>query len=264
LAIMDFAFFTAVAVGAEFLVYKYMSSEGRFRVSEAEKSQMSSYVQKINQMNPNELINITREVRDGIAEKCKYKPVRQMLQYTWGLSEEVSDRVAAQYGTRLSAKSKTAIDKYLAIFMDSYSKGQKLETYDSIADLLHELLGKGEDEELDRATLARELSTASESLAKNNPRHLFDTMSRYTQRSFKETDILLFINAVNDIVYRIRSQLFEGPTYYDFLRSISREIRQASKAIARRDSLLLYESYEHVFQEALTRVERIDRFQKTN
>ncbi|MEM2129130.1 MAG: hypothetical protein QXZ70_00875 [Candidatus Bathyarchaeia archaeon] len=264
MAIVDFAVFAVTAAFAELFVYKYMCSEGRFKVSGAEKLHISNRIQKISQMSSNELVNITREVRDSVAEKCEYQPVKQMLQYVWGLSEEISDQIADKYGTRFSEKSKNAIDKNLAIFAESYSKGFKLETYDSIANLFHDFLSKKGEEELDRGILARELKITSESLARGSPTKFLDVLSKYVQRPFKQVDVLLFMNAINDIVYRVKSQLLEGPTYYDFLRSISKDIKHASKAIVHEDTLLLYEAYEHIFQKAWARVEKVDRLQRRN
>ena len=102
MAIVDFAIFVIIAVGIEFVAFKYMTSEGRFKVSSGEKTSISEYVLEIADMNPEEMIKIARKIRDGLAIECKHKPIHQMLLFTWGLSEEISDRTADKFGTRLS------------------------------------------------------------------------------------------------------------------------------------------------------------------
>jgi hypothetical protein len=266
MALRDFAIFTLFAIFGELFVYKFISSWGTFKVSKSSKLYVTQSVQEISKMEVDNIVEIIRKVRDDLAEKCAYLPIKQMLQYVWGLSEEMTDQIADRYGIHLSDESKSRIYKELAVFADSYSKGLKFETYDSIARLLYHILSKkGKNiEELDRDILVGELKASSKSLAEGNPTYFLDVLSRYVQRPFTHIDILLFINAVNDIVYRLKAKLHQGPTYYDFLRSIAKEIDIASKAISQEDSLLLYETYEHIFDKALKRVKEIDRSKASN
>ncbi|MEM0314057.1 MAG: hypothetical protein QXQ41_05885 [Candidatus Bathyarchaeia archaeon] len=266
MAMGDFVIFALLAIFGELFVYKFISSYGTFKVSKASKLSIEQSVQRISKLRRGSVIEIIRTVKDDLASKCEYLPLKQMLQYVWSLSEEMTDQIADQYGVHFSDESKSRIDNELAVFADSYSKGLKLETYDSIARLLYYLLSKKEKniEEIDRDALAKELKASSKSLAKGNPSYFLDVLSRYVQRPFKYIDVLLFINAVNDIVYRLKAKLYQGPTYYDFLRSIAKEIEVASKAISREDSLLLYETYERIFNKAWERVKKVDRFKASN
>jgi hypothetical protein len=258
---VEFSIVAGIVAGAEYLLYRYSDSSGKFRVSPEESSAVLNRVQEIGYMKPEEMMKIMYKVREELAEECRYQPVKHALKFVFGLSDDISDLFADRYGTRLSEESKGKIDASMSEFARSYSKGWKVETYDSIARVLQgsRLFRESREivEKIDRIVLARELQHIAAELSQGKASHLYDILSNYSQRPIEDPDVLVFINTLNDVVYRTKSRLDEGPSYYHFLREISKDITQASRAVRRGDSQLLYESYEGIFNKASARVTAI-------
>jgi len=266
LDLFGFSVYAIVVCCAEFLVYRYTTRIGRFSAPKIEQQQIDSTINRIANMKPEHMINIIRVVRDDLAKECSHEPVQNMLQFSWGLSEEISERIADKYGTRFSQESKLALDTRLTEFACSYSKGMKLETYDAIAAIFQAFLCKDKSkiEKVDRIALSKRLMDSSKDLEKGSSRSFLDLMSQYVQRSFDEADVLLFINGLNDLIYRTRSYLCEGPIYHEFLIEASEDLKQASMAIKKEDSYLLYDAYERVFRKANIGVQRVEAFRRAD
>jgi hypothetical protein len=262
MALLDFTIFAIIAAIVEFSAYKYMSSEDKFKVSQKEKDLISSDVKKVLNMGPNKMIEISRTLRDGVANSVEHEPVREMLLFTWGLSEETLWRTADHYGTQLTNESKRMIDDELLTFAKSYSKGSRLEVYDSISKMFKNLMLKRNEshEMFDKTSIAQELSESSKALAKGEVGALLDLLSKYSQRSIEDANVLLFINALNDLMFRVKSKLCQGPTYFVFLKAISKNIRNAAQAIERGNDLKLFKSYEEIFKKAAKSVDKFERF----
>jgi hypothetical protein len=252
MSVAEFVVATAIAGVGEYFVFKYMRSEGRFKVSGTERLEIQRGISEVIKMPPEQMMAITRKIRDDLAPKSNDLMIRELLQFTWGLSEEVSDQIADKYGTQFSLESKKQLDDELNEYLVDYEKGLKLETIDLIAITFKRLFTRKypELEYLDREILSKELQHCSEELAKGQPSSFLDVLSKYAQRPFGEADVLLFMNALNDMIYRVRSNLQESPRYYQFLRDIHKEIARAAKALSFADRFVLYESYDKALRKA--------------
>jgi hypothetical protein len=82
---LGFGIFAAGAAAAEYLIYKYMTSEGKFKVSKEEKVKIEEDVQKILSMKtPKEKI---RGVREILVPDIRNDSIRSLVDFVYGQME---------------------------------------------------------------------------------------------------------------------------------------------------------------------------------
>jgi len=258
--IIDLTIFIIFSGIIEFLIFRYMIFANKFQVNVQESKQIHIYISDIVQSDNYDMKSFFETVGDKIVPLCSYEPLQYLLMYIGTVSEETSTKIAEKYSSNISKEKMIKINNSLLHFSDYYSKGYKLESYNTIADIFHNLLVE-EDEVIyiNRKEISKEFKTISEDLLNNKSSSLYNLLSNYSQIPIAEKDIFLFINSLNDLIYRLRSKLFQGPSYYEFLSYLGKYLKIVADAIERKNSLLLYETYEKIYENAKKRANVIDK-----
>lgn len=87
---LAFGIATAASAAAEYLIFRYMTSEGKFKVSKEEKAKINEDIQKILKMDsPMKKI---RGVREILVPDIRDESVKTMVDFVYGQMEEEYSR----------------------------------------------------------------------------------------------------------------------------------------------------------------------------
>lgn len=82
MSVLEFAVTIGAAGIAEYFVFKYLTSDGKFKASSSEKLKIQKTIREISIMRPQQMIAIARKIKDDLAPASSDSAIRQLLQFT--------------------------------------------------------------------------------------------------------------------------------------------------------------------------------------